>query len=145
MEAKTPTTEPAQRIAIMFKRRLTTNWSKGEIKTYKLLFKAGCFDTLNDLDLLERYYAFERRKGDNGIHRRDLATFLNNYYGELDRARLWDAQFRRPKPKRKQLQEQTSDDEWRRIGDIARDHLNDLRRQMGLPTREKRSVPEMDG
>lgn len=57
------------------------------------LKKDHCFDDLDDLTLVELYYAFERKKGDKGIHRRDLATFLNNYGGEVDRARLWAEKF----------------------------------------------------
>jgi hypothetical protein len=44
---------------------------------------------IDDLALLETYYAFERQKKGDGWHRRDIYTFLNNYYGELDRARAW--------------------------------------------------------
>lgn len=64
------------------------------------------FDDLDELTVVEKYYEFERKKGDKGIHRRDLATFLNNYGGEVDRATLWAEKFpnlvkgvkRTPKP-----------------------------------------------
>lgn len=70
-------------------------------------------EDLNDLALVEKYYEFERKKGDKGIHRRDLATFLNNYGGEVDRARLWAEKFpglvsgvkRTPKPQPDQWME----------------------------------------
>ena len=124
-----PTTEPAQRISIMFKRRLTTPWAEHEIKQYKKLVLAGCFKNMDDLDLLERYYVFERRKEDKGIHRRDLDTFLNNYHGELDRARLWDARFRRPiKAKPKNGETPTSDEEWQRIGQVAKTQLEQFKK-----------------
>jgi hypothetical protein len=42
-----------------------------------------------ELDLVFRYTLSEQSKGDNGRHRRDLVTFLNNYTGELDRAKAW--------------------------------------------------------
>lgn len=93
-EMNLPTTIPAQRIAILFNRRLTTEWNLKEVKAYKSLAKAGAFDSLDDLEMIERYYISERRKGEKGIQRRDLATFLNNWNGELDRAREWNA--RRP-------------------------------------------------
>jgi hypothetical protein len=86
---KIPTTDLARRVAALFRRRLTTPWSDKEIRQYKKLVKAGCFDPLDDLVLIEQFYAFERRKGDDGIHRRDLCTFLNNFPGELDRATQW--------------------------------------------------------
>ena len=82
-----PTSEPAQRIASLFSRRLTTPWSKKEVKAFKAI---GPIESA-DLDVIFRYYAAERAKGDTGPeggrHRRDLATFLNNFTGELDRAR----------------------------------------------------------
>lgn len=83
-----PTTEPAKRMAALFRRRLTTPWSQEEIDTFR---KLGEIDP-GDLDVIEAYYARERAKGDDresgGHHRRDLKTFLNNFTTELDRARL---------------------------------------------------------
>jgi hypothetical protein len=82
--SRLPTSEPAIRIAKLFGRKLTTEWSPKEIKAFKLLKPE-----LDDLALIEVYYEFERKKGGDGWHRRDLQTFLNNYLGELDRARAW--------------------------------------------------------
>lgn len=87
--AQFPSTAPAKRIATLFHRKLTTAWSEKEIRAFRKLVRAKCFETMDDLDLIERYYFVERRKGDKGIHRRDLSTFLNNFSGELDRARAW--------------------------------------------------------
>jgi hypothetical protein len=86
IEKNVPTTRTAQRIATLFNRRLTTPWSVPEIKAFRAL---GVIADA-DLELVERYYASERAKGEtNGRHRRDLCTFLNNYSGELDRARAF--------------------------------------------------------
>jgi hypothetical protein len=85
IEKNVPTTRTAQRIATLFNRRLTTPWSVPEIKAFRAL---GVLAD-DDLELVERYYAFERAKGEKGIHRSDLCTFLNNYSGELDRARAF--------------------------------------------------------
>jgi hypothetical protein len=118
-----PRTPAAIRIAQLFKRRLTTHWSPKEERVMRRLKKDRAFELfipdpssdqlegqwvedLSDLALIEKYYEFERKKGDKGIHRRDLATFLNNYGGEVDRARLWAEKFpalvrgvkRSPKP-----------------------------------------------
>jgi hypothetical protein len=41
-----------------------------------------------DLDVVERYYRAESHKKENYC-RRDLLTFLNNFPGEVDRARSW--------------------------------------------------------
>lgn len=78
-----PTTPQSKRIASLFNRRHTTAWSQREVRAYKAL---GTI-TDEELSLLESYYASERAKGEEGIHRRDLSTFLNNFHGELDRAR----------------------------------------------------------
>lgn len=84
-----PTTELALRIGALFHRRPATQWAEKEIRQYKVLVRAKCFESLDDLTLVEQYYAFERKRGDNGRHRRDLYTFLNNYQGEVDRANMW--------------------------------------------------------
>ena len=73
-----PTSETAKRIATIFKRRHTTAWSDKEIAAFKAL---GEID-LDDLTLLERYYA-----SPVPYLRHDLGTFLNNFAGEIDRAK----------------------------------------------------------
>lgn len=86
---KIPTTPLALRIAALVRRRPTTAWSDRELRQFKTLFKAGCFNVLADLELLEQFYAFQHKRGDDGIHRRDLLTLLNNWPGELDKAAGW--------------------------------------------------------
>jgi hypothetical protein len=97
-----PKTPAAIRIAQLYKRKLTTHWSPKEERVMRQLKKDHAFETqiegkwvedLSDLALVEKYYEFERKKGDKGIHRRDLGTFLNNYGGEVDRAHLWAEKF----------------------------------------------------
>lgn len=96
-----PTSPAAIRIAHLFRRRLTTQWSEKEARQMRKLNKAHYFDSLDDLALVERYYAFEFRKGDRGCHRRDLATFVNNYAGEVDRAKGWEETHpAKPKPRK---------------------------------------------
>lgn len=86
IEKNVPTTRTAQRIATLFNRRLTTPWSVPEIKAFKACGHIA--DT--ELELVEKYYSSERAKGETeGRHRRDLGTFLNNFSGELDRARAF--------------------------------------------------------
>lgn len=88
-----PTTDLSRRVAALCRRKPTTPWSPREVQVYKRLFKDGFFDNLDDLALIEQYYAFERKKpaeGPNrGCHRRGLFTFLNNAGEELDRANDW--------------------------------------------------------
>lgn len=90
-ESRLPESEEAKAVAAVFHRRLTTPWSDGEIASFR---KAMPLE-LEDLQMVARYYEFERRKGSGpdgrtiGVHRHDLGTFLNNYQGEVDRARQW--------------------------------------------------------
>ncbi len=78
-----PQSPCALRIAALFHRRPETKWSDKEIRAFKAL---GSISD-DDLAAIERYYAAERAKGESGVHRRDLLTFLNHFPGELDRAR----------------------------------------------------------
>ena len=78
-----PKSPQAIRIAQLYNRRPTTAWSKKEIRA----FKAASPINHEDLEIVCRYTEAERAKGEQGRHRRDLATFLNNFTGELDRAR----------------------------------------------------------
>ncbi len=131
-----PTTESAKRLATLMNRRPTTPWSDREIRRYKELVKAKCFETFDDLDLIERYYVSQRRK-DNGIHRRDLLTLLNNYTGELDRARAWDEEMRerlkrkvrRPLDPEGNGEKPVNDNDWKRIADLAKAELQRFKNQ----------------
>lgn len=82
-----PTSPEAIRISTLYRRRKTTPWSAKEIRAFKSLLPI----VAEDLDLVCRYEESEMAKGDKGKHRRDLATFLNNYQGEVDRAREWES------------------------------------------------------
>jgi hypothetical protein len=85
-----PTTEAAKRLAALNHRQLTTPWTEKEIATFKSLHRAGAFTSFDDLELVERYYAENWPPCRNkNILRHDLKTFLNNYPGEVDRARAW--------------------------------------------------------
>jgi hypothetical protein len=75
--------EFSQRLADIFKRNGTSPWTDKEVAAFKKLH----FDS-DEVALLERYYASERKKPDN-ICRRDLQTLLNNYASEIDRARAF--------------------------------------------------------
>lgn len=79
-----PTSGEAKTICEIFKRKLTTPWSDREIRSFRELWP---FDQ-EDLELVRKYYEANQDQPDN-ICRRDLYTFLNNYNGEVDRARKW--------------------------------------------------------
>jgi len=83
-----PTTPEALAIAELFNRKPTTEWAQAEVRAFKKLLPIDC----EDFELVEKYHLAQKAKGDAGIHRRDLKTFLNNFRGELDRARAWSEQ-----------------------------------------------------
>lgn len=70
------------RLNKLYNRRETTTWSDKERKAFKALAI-----TEPDLELIERYYRDENHRNGSDYRRRDLLTLLNNWTGELDRAR----------------------------------------------------------
>ncbi len=130
-----PSTDTAKRISILFKRRLDTHWSEKEVKRYRQLVKDQVMSE-SGLELIGRYYVYQRKK-ENGIHRRDLYTFLNNFAGELDRAQAWDEDTRE-RLKRKERrpldfedngQKPVNDAEFQRISDLAKAELERFKTQ----------------
>lgn len=101
MSMRLPSSDVAKRIAVMCRRRLTTPWLPKEIKQLRFLISWGYFDSLEDLSLVERFYISERKKGPQGIYRRDLYTMLNNWPGEVDKATAWSERFPVKQPPRK--------------------------------------------
>ncbi len=92
-----PTSPEALAVAALFGRKPSTVWAKKEIAVFKDGVKRGVI-TLPNIELIAAYYAKERLKNAEGIHRRDLATFLNNFDGELDRAMAVQTVKRKPEP-----------------------------------------------
>jgi len=69
-------------VAGWFRRRPETPWSEKEVKAWK-----KCPDTLeSELELLAAYYK-AAISADIDYRRRDLLTLLNNWQGEIDRAK----------------------------------------------------------
>jgi hypothetical protein len=80
-----PQSDTAKRLAAIFKRKPTTPWTAGELRAFRNI---GTIDD-DDLSALERYYAANWPPcRDKNILRHDLQTLLNNFPGEVDRARL---------------------------------------------------------
>jgi hypothetical protein len=77
-----PTSDRAKRVADLFKRRHTTPWDDKEITAFKKLSKHPD----EDFDLVVEFY-----HSDYEFLRHDLQTFLNNFTGEIDKARKWKA------------------------------------------------------
>jgi len=80
-----PTTPEARFVHRLFHRRDATAWNAREIATFKAAQKRGVFTEENQ-KLLAAFYAHEEAKGELGVHRRALLTFLNNIDGEIDKA-----------------------------------------------------------
>ncbi len=130
-----PSTDTAKRISILFKRRLDTHWSEKEVKRYRQLVKDQVMSD-EALELIGRYYVYQRKQ-ENGIHRRDLYTFLNNFAGELDRAQAWDEEMRerlkrkdrRPLDFEDNGQKPVDDSEFQRLSDLAKAELQRFKAQ----------------
>ena len=78
---KVPTTEQALRIAKLVGRKSTTKWSDKEIRAYRKLGKIH----EEDFAAMEAYYG----DSSNAYLRRDVMTLLNNWPGEVDRAKAF--------------------------------------------------------
>jgi hypothetical protein len=75
-----------QRIGNWFGRKPETLWTLAEGIALSQLDPPR-----DDLDLLERYYLAPLGRQED-YRRRDLITLLNNWHGELDRARIWEVE-----------------------------------------------------
>ncbi len=84
--AKLPTSATALQFAALFNRRPTTPWADKEIRAFKKLHPINP----DDLALVVRYYQ-ATHPPEKDIRRRDLYTLLNNFSGEVDRARAFKA------------------------------------------------------
>lgn len=82
-----PTSPTAKRVAAIFHRRPTTAWSAKEKQSYQDI---GTIPE-DELALMEEFYAAEIPASED-FRRHNLATALNNWPGELDKARRWKAQ-----------------------------------------------------
>lgn len=74
-----------QKIGSWFGRRPTTQWSTKEMKALLAILK---HTTPEDIALMESYYTAQIHAAKD-IRRRDVQTLLNNWTGEMDRARAF--------------------------------------------------------
>jgi hypothetical protein len=82
-----PRCEHALRLAAIFKRPATTEWTANETKTLR---RTGKIEEA-DLQVLEKYYAAHYPPDIKRNHlRHDLVTLLENLRGEVDRAQRWN-------------------------------------------------------
>jgi len=97
--AKVSENSPAMiRIGGWFKRKCSTLWSVYESEA---LEQIGEIDS-EDFATLERYYTAKIPQADN-FRRRDVMTLLNNWSGEIDRARNYLSTPRHPEGPRTYL------------------------------------------
>ncbi len=76
-----PEAERKQILGDLFKRRASTEWDVKELKAFKAKVIPAHDD---DFALIAEYY-----RSDFPYKRKDLQTLLNNWNGEVDRARDW--------------------------------------------------------
>lgn len=79
-----PSSPESKSIAKLFNRKESTKWNDKEIRAF---MKLRPIDK-DDLALVIDYYESERACGRGQYCRHDLQTFLNNFQGEVDRARM---------------------------------------------------------
>ena len=80
-----PPGEFSERLHKLWRRRKTTKWDAKE----KTAFKALSPIDSEDFDLIERFYSAEEDPKSPLYRRQSLLTLLNNWAGEIDRARRW--------------------------------------------------------
>lgn len=68
-----------------FNRRDNTRWSDKELRVFRKLPEMSA----DDWNILDRYYGTPVAKDEYRPLRKDVFTLLNNWQGELDRARQW--------------------------------------------------------
>jgi hypothetical protein len=94
-----PTSEQAKRVAKIMHRRIDTAWDKKEVDAHVAI---GVIPE-DDMAILEKYYASNWPPKTSVNHlRQNLVTLLNNFQGEIDRAKHFftAAKFiSKPKPK----------------------------------------------
>lgn len=82
-----PTKSEVQRQAEkLFRRRETTPWGAAELKAWKANRPTIEATTPDDWAALEAFYAFQETDRHVVYRRQDLATLLNNWAGEIDKA-----------------------------------------------------------
>lgn len=80
-----PTKPEPIALAALFRRKPAQPWADDEITAYRSASKRGVI-TMENIDLITRYYTAERRKPDS-FCRTSLLTLLRHFDGELDKAK----------------------------------------------------------
>lgn len=90
IDLEDPTRSRMIEVGALKGRRPDTPWSPREVEAFEAARLGACpaADFEDQLGVMRRYYA-AKIAADKDIRRRDLQTLLNNWPGELDRARAW--------------------------------------------------------
>lgn len=87
-ESSLPTSPEAITLAEIFHRKATTPWTAVETRKFKSLMPIDP----DDLKSLKEYYDDNwPPERDVNVLRHDLKTLLNNFPGEVDRAKVWES------------------------------------------------------
>jgi len=86
-------TDLQKRAERLFRRREATPWDKATQKAWATSQATIAEATPEDWEILEWYYAQPESQDRPTYRRRDLATLLNNWSAEIDRARDFKARF----------------------------------------------------
>ena len=89
-----PDSDTAKRVGAMFHRRPDTPWSEKELRALDHLGPVN----LDDLGIVENRYAAQWPPNGENCLRTSLLTFLNNFPGEVDRARAFEHAQNRGRP-----------------------------------------------
>lgn len=76
-----------QRLNALYGRRESTRWSVKEERRFIELYKNESFES--EISEIEQYFVARDKDGTSQYLRHDMATLLNNWSGELDRARTF--------------------------------------------------------
>lgn len=81
------------KIGTMFGRKPESAWSKAEMIALGPVAVSGTSE--EDLEILRRYYRSSQIPGERDYRRKTVGNLLDNWQGELDRARGWDREEKR--------------------------------------------------
>lgn len=140
-ESLTPLQE---RLCSWFDRRITTKWTLKEQRAYR---QNAHLTPVEDVEIMEFYYTAKIPQ-ETDYRRRDIATLLNNWPGELDRARNFMAAIKKKRTNQGQgwiSSTYVSVPNGRNLTpDEVKAGVAELRSKMGLPLVENPSVVRDD-
>ena len=86
-ETDSKSTDTQKEINRWFRRKDTTAWDAKERKKLAELLKASCGESPSEFAAVKAWYSAKTLPKEFAFRRRDIATLLNNWNGEADRAK----------------------------------------------------------